>query len=63
MASLIRAVTQFRANYAELRATDDDSGMEILQAVILGAGLAGAAVVIVAAVTGAINGWISKIPL
>ncbi len=62
MATLFRAVSQFRANYAELR-SDDDSGMEILQAVILGAGLAGAAVVIVAAVTGAINGWISKIPL
>ena len=56
------AVATWRATYDELH-TEDDSGIEILQAVILAAGLGAAAVVIVGAVTGAINGWLGRIPL
>ena len=56
------AVATWRATYDELH-TEADSGIEILQAVILAAGLGAAAVVIVGAVTGAIDGWLSRIPL
>jgi hypothetical protein len=41
----------------------DDAGIEILQAVILAAGLGLAAVAITGFMTNSINGWLAKIPL
>jgi hypothetical protein len=41
----------------------DDAGIEILQAVILAAGLGIAAVTITVFVTGRVNVWLEKIPL
>ena len=61
-AKIRHALASWRANYDVLH-TEDDSGIEILQAVILAAGLGAAAVVIVGAVTGAIDGWLARIPL
>jgi hypothetical protein len=62
MTHLTTALARWRDRARSLW-SPDDSGIEILQAVILAAGLGIAAVTITVFVTGRVNTWLAKIPL
>ena len=62
MTHLTAALARWRDRARSLW-SPDDSGIEILQAVILAAGLGLAAVTITLVVTTRVQGWLAKIPL